>query len=196
VTGERQPPRGRAPPTAAKRRQHRCTPSGGRKVEGHDECEKCEGMATAREIDPFLKGRSPHSHPKRHGQSLHRHAPGFSPSDAGARSHTSCELTRNRRSQIAAHEACNRPVVISIPPSSPKPVVERAGRYARSMQPHHGCAPFRLRRIRRSSMEARAHMSCNRRNGYYVQGNRTATLANAASSRLQNQFRDSRQPCA
>jgi hypothetical protein len=45
-------------------------------------------------------------------------------------------------------------------------------------------------------MEARAHMSCNRRNGYYVQGNRTATRANAASTRLQNQCRDSRQPYA
>jgi hypothetical protein len=39
-------------------------------------------------------------------------------------------------------------------------------------------------------------MSCNLRNGYYVQGNRTATRANAASTRLQNQCRDSRQPCA
>jgi hypothetical protein len=37
-------------------------------------------------------------------------------------------------------------------------------------------------------------MSCNRRNGFYVQGNRTATRANAASSRLQNQCCDSRQP--
>jgi hypothetical protein len=135
---------------------------------------------------PLFKGRSPHSHPKRHGQSLHRRAPGFSPSDTGAGSHTACELTRNGRSQIAAHEACNRPAVISIPPSSSKPVVERADRHAGSMQPHHGCAPFRLRRIRRSSMEARAHMSCNRRNGYYMQGNRTATRANVASTRLQN----------
>jgi hypothetical protein len=128
-------------------------------------------MATARGIDPFLKADLLTRTPKRHGQSLHRRAPGFSPSDAGAGSHTACELTRNGRSQIAAHEACNRPAVISIPPSSPKPVVERADRYARSMQPHHGCAPSRLRRIWRSSMEARAHMSCNRRNGYYVQGN-------------------------
>jgi hypothetical protein len=29
MTEERQPPRGRAPPTAARRRQHRCTPSRG-----------------------------------------------------------------------------------------------------------------------------------------------------------------------
>jgi hypothetical protein len=124
--------------------------------------------------------------PKRQGQSLHRRAPGFSPPDTGARSHTSCELTRNGRSQIAAHRTCNCPAVISIPPSLPKPAVERAARHAGSMQPHHGCAPFRLRRIRRSGMEARAHMSCNRCNGYYMQGNCTATRANAASSRLQN----------
>jgi hypothetical protein len=165
-------------------------------VEGHDECEKCEGMATAQGIDPFLKADLLTRTPKRHGQSLHRRAPGFSPSDVGAGSHTSCELTQNGRSQIAAHEACNRPAVISIPPSSPKPAVERADRHAGSMEPHHGCAPFQLRRIQRSSMEAQAHTSCNRRNGYYVQGNRTATRANAASSRLQNQCRDTRQPCA
>jgi hypothetical protein len=37
-------------------------------------------------------------------------------------------------------------------------------------------------------------MSCNRHVGYYVQGNHTATCANAASSQLQNQYSDSRQP--
>jgi hypothetical protein len=45
-------------------------------------------------------------------------------------------------------------------------------------------------------MEARANMSCNRRNGYYVQGNHTVTRANAAPSRLQNQCSGSRQPHA
>jgi hypothetical protein len=155
-----------------------------------------EGMATAQGIDPFLKADLLTRTPKRHGQSLHRRAPGFSPSDAGAGSHTSCELTRNGGSQIAARKARNRPAVISIPASSPKPVVGRADRHAGSMQPHYGCAPFQLRRIRRSSMEARAHMSCNQRNGCYMQGNCTATRANDASSRLQNQCRDSRQPCA
>ena len=165
-------------------------------MEGHDECEKCEGMATARGIDPFLKADLLTRTPKRHGQSLHRRAPGFSPSDAEARSHTSSELTQNGRSQITAHEACNRPAVKSIPPSSPKPEVERADRHAGSMQPHHGWAPFRLRCTRWSSVEVWAHMSCNRRAGHYVQGNRTTTCANAASSRLQNQRSDSRQPCA
>jgi hypothetical protein len=153
-------------------------------------------MATARGIDPFLKADLLTRTTKRHGQSLHRRAPRFSPSDTGAMSHMSYELTRNGRSQTATREACNRPAVISIPPSSPKPAVERADRHARSMQPHNGCAPFRLHRIRWSSMEARARMSCSRRTGYYVRGNRTATRANAASSRLQNQCRDSRQPYA
>jgi hypothetical protein len=41
-------------------------------------------------------------------------------------------------------------------------------------------------------MKARARMSCNRCDGYCVQRNRTATCANAASSRLWNQYRDSR----
>jgi hypothetical protein len=153
-------------------------------------------MPTARGINPFLKADLLPRTPKRHGQSLHRRVPGFSPSDAEAGSHMSYELTQNGRSQIAAHEACNRPAVISVPPSSPKPVVERVDCHAGSMQPHRGCAPFRLRRIRWTSMEARAHTSCNRHNSYCVQGNRTATRANAASSRLRNQCRDSRQPCA
>jgi hypothetical protein len=62
-------------------------------------------MATARGIDPFLKANLLTRTPKRRRQSLHRRVPGFSPSDVGAGSHTSCELTRNGRSQIAAHEA-------------------------------------------------------------------------------------------
>jgi hypothetical protein len=196
MTEERQPPRGRAPPTAARRRQHGCSPSEGseggraqcmRGVQRHVHCPGDRSLFT---------GGSPHSHPKRHGQSLHRRALGFPPSDAGAGSHMPCERTRNRRSQTAAREAGNRPAVISIPPSSPKPASERADRHAGGVQPHHGCAPFRLHRIQWVSVKARARMSCNRRNGYCVQGNRTATRANAAYSRLRNQCRDSRQPRA
>jgi hypothetical protein len=190
------PPRGRAPPTAARRRQHGCTPSGGSEG-GRAQCMRgvwrhvhCPGDRS------LFKGGSPHSHSKRHGQSLHRRAPGFPPSDAGAGSHISCERTGNRRSQTAAREAGNRPAVISVPPSSPKLAGERADRHAGGMQPHHDCAPFQLRRIRWVSMKARAHMSCNRHNDYCVQGNRTATRANVASSRLRNQRHDSRQPYA
>jgi hypothetical protein len=196
VTEERQPPRGRAPPTTARRRQHGCTPSGGSEG-GRVQCMKgvqrhvyCPGDRS------LFKGGSPHSHSKRHGQSLHRRAPGFPPCNTRVGSHMSCELTRNKRSQTAAREAGNRPAVISVPPSSPKPAGERADRYARGVQPHHGCAPFRLHRIRWDSVKARARMSCNRCDGYCVQRNRTATCANAASSRLRNQCCDSRQPCA
>jgi hypothetical protein len=64
-----------------------------REVERRDECEECEGMAIARGVDPFLKADLLTRTPKRHGQSLHRRAPGFPPYDTGAGSHTSCELT-------------------------------------------------------------------------------------------------------
>jgi hypothetical protein len=196
MSEEHQPPRGRTPPTAARRRQHGCTPSGGseggraqcmRGVRRHVYCPRDRSL---------FKGGSPHSHSKRHEQSLHRRAPGFPPSGAGAGSHTSCGLTRNGRSQTAAREAGNRPVVISVPPFSLKPAGERADRHAGGVQPHHGYAPFRLHHIRWASVKVRARRSCNRHNGYYVQGNCTATRANAASSRLRNQCRDSRQPCA
>jgi hypothetical protein len=121
-------------------------------------------------IDPFLKAALPTRIPKRHGQGLHRRAPGFPPSDTGAGTHMSCERTGNRRSQTATREAGNRPAVISVPPSSSKPAGERTDRYAGGVQPHHGCAPFWLRHIRWVSVKARARMSCNRRNGYCVQG--------------------------
>jgi hypothetical protein len=153
-------------------------------------------MATARGIDPFLKAALPTRILRRNGQILHRRALGSSPYNTGAGSHASCKLTRNRRSQTAARGACNRPAVTSTPPSSPKPAAERANRHAGGVQPHHGCAPFRLHHIRWVNVKARARMSCNRRNGYCVQGNRTATCANAAPSRLRNRCHDSRQPCA
>jgi hypothetical protein len=87
-------------------------------------------------------------------------------------------------------------VVISVPPFSLKPAGERADHHAGGVQPHHDCAPFRLHRIRWVSVKAWARKSCNRRNGYCVQGSRTATRTNAASPRLWNQCRDSRQPYA
>jgi hypothetical protein len=193
---ERQPPRGRAPPAAARRRRYGCSPSGGSEG-GRAQCMRgVRRHVYCPEDRSLFKGGSPHSHSKRHEQSLHRRAPGFPPSGVGAGSHTSCGLTRNGRSQTTAREAGNRPVVISVPPSSPKPAGERADRHAGGVQPHHSCVPFRLHRVWWVSMKARARMSCNRRNGYCVQGNRTAAHANAASSRLRNQCRDSRQPCA
>jgi hypothetical protein len=54
-------------------------------------------MATAREIDPFLKVDFPTRASKRHGQSLPRRAPGFPPYDMGARPHMSYRLTRSTK---------------------------------------------------------------------------------------------------
>jgi hypothetical protein len=186
MTEENQPLRGRAPPTATRRRNHGCTPSEGSEG-GRAQCMRGVQRHVYYPGDRSLfKGDSPHLHYKRHEQSLHRRAPGFPPSSAGAGSHTSCGLTRNGRSQTTAREVGNHPTVISVPPFSLKPAGERADRHTGGVQPHHSCAPFRLHRIRWVSVKARAHMSCNRRNGYCVQGNRTTTRANAASSRLQN----------
>jgi hypothetical protein len=96
---------------------------------------------------PFLKAALPTRVLRRRALNLHRRAPGSSPYDTVVGSHTSCKLARNRRSQTATRGACNRPAVTSTPPSSPKPAVERADHHAGGVQPHHGDAPLRLRRI-------------------------------------------------
>jgi hypothetical protein len=54
-------------------------------------------MATAREIDPFLKADFPTRALKRQGQSLPRRAPGFPPYDTGARPHMSYRPTRSTK---------------------------------------------------------------------------------------------------
>jgi hypothetical protein len=143
----RQPPRGRAPPTAARQRQSGCSPSEGSEG-GRVRCMgECEDMATARGIGPFLNAALPTHILNRHRKSLHRRALGSSPYNTGAGSHTSCELTRNGRSQTATRGACNRLAVTSTPPPSPKPAVERADCHAGHVQPHRGGAPLRLRHI-------------------------------------------------
>jgi hypothetical protein len=60
-------------------------------------------MATARGVDPFLKADLLTRTPKRHGQSLHRRAPGFPPYDTGAGSHTSCEADPKREEGKPLH---------------------------------------------------------------------------------------------
>jgi hypothetical protein len=54
--------------------------------------EKCEGMATTRGVDPFLKVTLPACVLRCHGLSLHQRALGSSPYDTGAGSHMSCKL--------------------------------------------------------------------------------------------------------
>jgi hypothetical protein len=128
-----------------------------------------EGSAKAwlpsKGVAAFLKATLPTCVLSRHGLSLHQHAPKSSPYDTGAGSHASCKLAQDRRSQTAARGARNCPAVTSTPPLLPKPAGERADRHADDMQPHQGGAPLRLRRVQHG---AQAHMSCNRRAGYYV----------------------------
>jgi hypothetical protein len=92
----------------------------------------------------LLKATLPTCVPSRRGLSLLRHAPRSSPYSVGAGSHVSCKLTQSRRSQTATRSACNRPVVTSIPPPSPRPAGERAGSHAGGMQPRQVGAPLRL----------------------------------------------------
>jgi hypothetical protein len=142
-----QPLRSCAPPTAARRKQHRCSPSGGSEG-GRTQCMRgVRRRGYHLGVDPFLKATLPTRVLRRHGLSLHQCAPGPSPYDTGTGSHMSCKLARNRRSQTATRRACNRPAVTSTPPSSPKPAIERADRHAGGMQLHHGDAPLRLRRV-------------------------------------------------
>jgi hypothetical protein len=153
-------------------------------------------MSTARAIDPFLKAALPTRIPSITGKVSTDELQGSHPPTRGLGPTCHASKPETEEAKSPAREAGNRPTVISVPPSSPKPAGERVDRHAGGVQPHHSCAPFRLHRIRWVSVKARARMSCNRRNGYCMQGNRTATCANAASSRMRNQCHDLRQPCA
>jgi hypothetical protein len=137
-----------APPTTARQKQHGCSPSGGSEG-GRMRCMR--GVRRhgchPRGSPPFLKATLPTCVLSRRGLSLHQHAPRSSPYDTGARSHASCKLAQDRRSQTVAREVRNCPAVTSTPPLSPRPAGERADHHAGGMQPHRGGAPFRLRRI-------------------------------------------------
>jgi hypothetical protein len=90
------PPEGialaRIPPSEHRRAPSR-GPEGGRARRMQEE----RGMATTREINPFLKGDFPSCAPERHGQSLPRCAPRIPPYDTGARPHTSYRLTQSTK---------------------------------------------------------------------------------------------------
>jgi hypothetical protein len=154
----RQPPRGCAPLTVARReqerqhhhecelssgeivggddpdadpsRKHRCTPSRGLGGGRARWMQEKRGMATTREIDPFLKEDLPTRAPEASQAKSPRRTPRFPPYDTGARPPMSYRLTRRRSVQLphsyaplhfrknqrpgrqtAAQGACNRPAV-------------------------------------------------------------------------------------
>jgi hypothetical protein len=116
-------------------------------------------------VDPYLKATLPTRVLKRRGLSLHQRAPGSSPYDLGAGSHTSCKLAQTEEAK---------------PPRAERVTAQRLqallhlcltqrvkGRTA--MQAACNCTtkmhPFDFNA---SSMEAQAHTSCNWRAGYYM----------------------------
>jgi hypothetical protein len=143
-------------------------------------------MVAFQGVTLLLKATLPTCVPSRRGLSLLQHAPRSSPYGAGAGSHASFKLAQSRRSQTAARGACNRPVVTSIPPLSPRPAGERAGSHAGGMQPRQVGAPLRLPTHPRVMQPARRSLRAS---------NCTATRTTATPPRLRNQYRYSRQPC-
>jgi hypothetical protein len=101
-----------------------------RKMERRDECEKSKGMATAREIDPFLKKISPLAPQSITGKVSPDVLQGSRPTDP------------KREDGEPLHTKYATTPRLSALSSSPKPAVGKAGHHARSVQPHHGCAPF------------------------------------------------------
>jgi hypothetical protein len=95
----------------------------------------------------LLKSTLPTCILSRRRPSLLQHAPRSSPYDTWARSHASCKMAQDGRSQTAAREARNCPAVTSTPPLSPRPAGERADRHTCGMQPHQGGAPFRCQHV-------------------------------------------------
>jgi hypothetical protein len=141
------------------------------------------GMATAREIDPFLKADFPTRAPKRHGQSLPRRAPGFPPYDTGARPHMSYKLARSMK------KANHRTRSVQLPRGY-APLHfrgnQRSKRRTATQEAYKRPAvvrPPQFRCNQWSNMGAQAHTSSNRRAGYWVRKNHTAARANTTSSR-------------
>jgi hypothetical protein len=138
-----------APPTAARRKQHGRSPSGGSEG-GRAQCMR---EVRRRDCHPggrsLFKGDSPHSRPQ---ASRTKSSPTRSrvlPLRHGGWVPHFMQAGPDRRSQTTARGACNHPAVTSAPPSSPNPAGERADRHAGGMQLHHGDAPFQLRRFQR-----------------------------------------------
>jgi hypothetical protein len=88
------------------------------------------------------------------------------PCGAGALSHMSCKPAQSRRSQTAVRGVHNSPAVTSDPPLLPRPTGERGRRPCR----RHATAPSGRTSPTPNmpSMEAQAHVSCNRRAERFV----------------------------
>jgi hypothetical protein len=105
------------------------------KAEGLNECKRSEAWLLPGRSTLFLKADFPTRAPKRHGQSLPRHAPGFPPYDTGARPHMSYRLTRSTK---------------------------KANHRTRSVQLPRGYVPLHFRSNQRPGRRTAAQGACNR----------------------------------
>jgi hypothetical protein len=122
-------------------------------------------VTTTRGVAPFLKATLPTCVLRRRGLSLHQHAPRSSPYDTGTGSHTPCKLAGTEEAK---------------PPRTERVTAQRlqALLHLRLNQWAKGWTTMQVACNRTtkmppfdfdaSSMESQAHMSCNRRAGYYV----------------------------
>jgi hypothetical protein len=162
-------------------------------------------------MDSFLKADFLARAPKRHGQGLPRHAPGFPFYDMGARLRMSYKLARSAkkvnhrtgsmqppcgytpfhlcrsqwsRRRTAAQGACNRPADTSLPSSPNQWSRRQTAAQGACNRPAVVCPlSFAATSGPTSGMGAQAHKSYIRRAGSGVQESHTAARANIAPSR-------------
>jgi hypothetical protein len=158
-------PRSCVPPTM-RRKDGGYPPSGGLEG-GKTRCiRESEDMVAFQGGHPPFKGDYPYLRPQ---PSRAESSPTRSkalPCGAGAGSHMSCKPAQSRRSQTAVRGAHNRPAVTSDPPLLPRPTGERGGQPCRrhATTPSGRASPT----PNTPSMEAQAHVSCNRRAERFV----------------------------
>jgi hypothetical protein len=141
-------------------------PSGGLEG-GKTRCiRECEDMVAFQGGHPPFKGDYPYLRPQ---PSRAKSSPTRSkalPCGVGAGSHMPCKPAQSRRSQTAVRGAHNRPAVTSDPPLLPRPTGETGGHPCRrhATTPSGRASPT----PNTPSMEAQAHVSCNRRAERFV----------------------------
>jgi hypothetical protein len=185
-------PRSCVPPTTRRKDCGR-PPSGGSEG-GKTRCiREREDMVVFQGGHPPFKGNSPHLRPQPLRAESSPTRSKVLPLRRGAGSHASCKPVQGRRSQTAARGACNRPMVTSIPPLSPRPAGERVDSHAVGMQPRQVGAPLRLQRAQHGGPGPHVMQPARR---LLRASNCTATRATTVPPRLRSRYRDSRQPYA
>jgi hypothetical protein len=123
-------------------------------------------MATTRGVNPFLKAALPTRVLRRHGLSLHQHAPGSPPTTRGLGPTRHARWPETEEAKPSRAERVTAPRLQAL--LHPRRNERLKGRTAmqvacnRTTETH----PFDFDA---SNMEAQTHTSCNRRAGYYVQ---------------------------